>query len=191
VCKSRELSESAASSQQLAEALSRHRNLGIITVKSLSAEPTYSEPTAALLEQWFTPEERGAHGLPTELRERLELLIPHGGEGPPEQRLWKRARGERSLKVHFVPLAGEGHERPWALLLEDVLLGVPMPSVWREQLTPREAEVVERALQYLDNQDIGEQLGCTVATVKKHLQRAFEKLAVENRNMLLYWAVRR
>ncbi|WP_224240475.1 helix-turn-helix transcriptional regulator [Hyalangium gracile] len=159
-------------------------------MKLPSAEQTRSRCASAMLEKWFTPEERGPHGLPTELWERLSLLATLEGGGTQEQRTWKRQGKDRSLKVTFTPLEEEGRPSSWVLLLEELLHGVPMPARWRKVLTPREAEVVELALYYFDNRDIGQQLGCTEATVKKHLQRAFEKLAVENRNMLLYWAVR-
>ncbi|WP_224368560.1 helix-turn-helix transcriptional regulator [Hyalangium versicolor] len=191
LCQSVELKEKVARDHQLMEALSHHQTIGSIMVKLPSGEQTRSERATALLEQWFTPQERGPQGLPPELMERLALLDSMDGGGSHEQRTWKKAGGDTSLKVTFVPLPARDGQTLWVLLLEEVQNGVPMPSAWRKRLTPREAEVVEGALCYLDNQDIGQRLGCSEATVKKHLQRAFEKLAVENRNMLLYWAVRR
>lgn len=191
LCKSYVLSETLARSHQLVEALSLHQKIGSIVVKLPSHELMCSERAIGLLNEWFPPQERGANGLPTELQERLTVLAKPEEGDPHGQRSWRRTGSSKCLRVNFAPLPGEELCRPWVLLLEEVPLGVPMPLVWREKLTPREAEVVECALQYLDNQDIGEQLGCTEATVKKHLQRAFEKLGVENRNMLFYWAVRR
>jgi DNA-binding CsgD family transcriptional regulator len=189
VCKSYALSENLAQSHQLVEALSRNQSIGSILVKPSAGGLTCSARATVLLEKWF-PQEQGTQSLPKELHERLELLATLEG-GKQDQHGWSRMEAAESLKVSFVPLSGQGVHRAWVLLLEEVPLGVPLPRVWHAKLTKREAEVVECALQYLDNRDIADQLKCTEATVKKHLQRAFEKLGVENRNMLLYWAVRR
>jgi DNA-binding CsgD family transcriptional regulator len=191
LCKSYVLCETLARNHQLVEALSLHQKIGSIVVKLPSHELMYSERAITLLNEWFPPQERETNGLPTELQERLKVLAKPAEGDSPGQRSWRRTGPSKCLSVSFAPLPGEELCRPWVLLLEEAPLGVPMPLVWRKKLTPREAEVVERALQYLDNRDIGQQLGCTEATVKKHMQRAFEKLGVENRNMLLYWAVRR
>jgi DNA-binding NarL/FixJ family response regulator len=190
VCKSYALSENLAQSHQLVEALSRNQSIGSILVKSSSGGLTCSARATALLEKWF-PQEQVSQSLPQALQERLALLATLEEEGTQSQQGWSRTEAAESLKVSFVPLSGQGVHRAWVLLLEEVPLGVPLPRVWHAKLTKREAEVVECALQYLDNRDIADQLKCTEATVKKHLQRAFEKLGVENRNMLLYWAVRR
>ncbi|MFL5346468.1 MAG: response regulator transcription factor [Hyalangium sp.] len=156
---------------------------------------TCSEGAMELLDEWFPPHERGDNGLPKEWQERLlklEQLEQLEEDKKQEQFSWKRTGASQGLRVNFVPLPpGQEPHRSWVLLLEKVSFGLTMPLVWRKVLTHREAEVVECALQYMDNKEIGEQLKCTEATVKKHLQRAFEKLGVETRNMLFYWASRR
>lgn len=48
-------------------------------------------------------------------------------------------------------------------------------------VSPREAEVLFWLLEGKSNGDIGTILGVAEATVKKHLERVFEKLGVENR----------
>ena len=48
-------------------------------------------------------------------------------------------------------------------------------------LTPREREVVDWLGEGKSNWAIGQILGCSEETVKKHLQRAYRKLGVETR----------
>ncbi len=48
-------------------------------------------------------------------------------------------------------------------------------------VSPREAEVLFWLLEGKSNADIGSILGVAEATVKKHLERVFDKLGVENR----------
>jgi DNA-binding CsgD family transcriptional regulator len=48
-------------------------------------------------------------------------------------------------------------------------------------LTPREREVVDWLGEGKSNWSIGQILGCSEETVKKHLQRAYRKLGVETR----------
>ena len=49
------------------------------------------------------------------------------------------------------------------------------------KLTPREAEVLYWVVKGKINRDIGDFLGASPMTVKKHLQRVFAKLGVETR----------
>jgi DNA-binding CsgD family transcriptional regulator len=50
------------------------------------------------------------------------------------------------------------------------------------QPTPREREVIELVRAGRSNAEIAAELGIAVATVKKHLERTFRKLGVENRS---------
>jgi DNA-binding CsgD family transcriptional regulator len=49
-------------------------------------------------------------------------------------------------------------------------------------LTPREAEALYWVAKGKTNRDIGEIVGASPATVKKHLEHVYEKLGVETRN---------
>ena len=60
----------------------------------------------------------------------------------------------------------------------------PAASLAPEGLTAREWEVGRLAAQGLTNQEIGQQLFLSLATVKTHLGRLFEKLQVTNRVQL-------
>ena len=53
------------------------------------------------------------------------------------------------------------------------------------ELTTREEEVIELMRRGLTNREIGERLGVSINTVKKHLANAFEKRGLRNRRQLL------
>ncbi len=94
------------------------------------------------------------------------------------------------LQASFVPLPEVQGRRPWALVLKEVTDGVALPAAWRERLTEREAQVAGCVLKGWDNQLVADELGCTLATVKKHLQRVFDKLGVSSRAALMHLAAR-
>ena len=48
-------------------------------------------------------------------------------------------------------------------------------------LTPRQREVIHWVVNGKSNWEIAQIIGCTEATVKKHLQQIYKKLNVENR----------
>ncbi len=56
-------------------------------------------------------------------------------------------------------------------------------------LTPREREVLHWMCECKTNWEIGQIIGCSEATVKKHLSNVFRKLVVDNR-MQAAWVYR-
>jgi RNA polymerase sigma-70 factor len=106
----------------------------------------------------------------------LEAIFRHQGtEGivlaPPGTEVMRTAQASTLLEKWFAP--------------QEVTGEMVMPSAWRTLLTQRQAQVVDRVLKGWDNKLIAEDLGCTVATVKKHLQRIFDKLGVSSQASLL------
>jgi DNA-binding CsgD family transcriptional regulator len=59
------------------------------------------------------------------------------------------------------------------------------------QLTPREAEVLYWVVKGKINRDIGDIVGSSPMTVKKHLERVFIKLGVETRTAAAAMAMSR
>ena len=55
----------------------------------------------------------------------------------------------------------------------------------RYALSPRETEVVELVLRGYSNQDISAALRVSLATIKKHLTRVFDKVGVDSRAQLI------
>ncbi|MBT8042928.1 MAG: helix-turn-helix transcriptional regulator [Pontiella sp.] len=53
-----------------------------------------------------------------------------------------------------------------------------------EQLTPRQRDVVELVAAGMDNQQIADELGISILTVKKHLQAIFQSMDVQHRTEL-------
>lgn len=175
----------------LLESLFHHQGAESVVLRPPGTELMRTARATALLERWFAPIERGPGGLPGVLSEQLARLASDGGQVNGASDTWTRSGPGVDLRVAFVPLPEDrGSPRPWALVLQEVRHTVPLPEPWRQQLTEREAEVVGCALRGWDNQLIAEELGCSVGTVKKHLQRVFDKLGVDSRAALLHRASR-
>ena len=66
--------------------------------------------------------------------------------------------------------------------------GVPDPQAGFPALTAREAEVLERIAQGLDNAQIAAHLDLSEKTVRNHITRIFDKLGVENRSQTIVLA---
>ncbi|HYH96343.1 response regulator transcription factor [Hyalangium sp.] len=145
-----------------------------------------------LLKTWFAPVELGPQGLPVVLLERLRAFAsaPQGAGDP--QEIWERQGLDRRLKVAFRRMQEQEGRKLWALFLHEEVrveeLAVPQP--WREVLTSREVQVMEGVLKGWDNELLAEHLKCSVGTVKKHVQRIFDKLGVGSRSALIEKAAR-
>jgi DNA-binding CsgD family transcriptional regulator len=163
-----------------------------IAVALPATERLRTPGATALLETWFKPEELDPRGgLPTVLLERLELLESgRKHAGPESANLWMREGLEKSLRVSFVPIPEQGSGRLWGMMFQEVGNWATVPSAWRALLTQREQQVAECVLRGWDNQLIKEHLKCSLGTVKKHLQRVFDKLGVDSRAALIHKATR-
>jgi DNA-binding NarL/FixJ family response regulator len=159
------------------------RGFEAVVVALPGREISRTAGATALIERWFASEERG-RGLPLCLVEHLREAIGASCAPPGE---WVRARASTSLRVSFVSVRGCG--AAWAFVLHEVPTAAELPASWLQKgLTPREVEVVARTLRGWDNRLIAEDLDCTLATVKKHLQRIFQKLGMHSRAALLHAA---
>ena len=69
-----------------------------------------------------------------------------------------------------------------AALPQTVVLPVPLtPAAVNEVLTPRELDTVRLVGQGLSNKEIARHLGVSVATVRTHLNKAYDKLGSDSR----------
>lgn len=75
-------------------------------------------------------------------------------------------------------------------LLKEVSGTPSAPPAWRERLTPREYEVVDRVVRGWDNRLVAEEIGCAEWTVRTHLKSVYPKLGVETRAQLIVRAIR-
>ncbi|MEY4752492.1 MAG: hypothetical protein RJA44_167 [Pseudomonadota bacterium] len=88
--------------------------------------------------------------------------------------------GPRRLRFTLHEATGDGE---WMLVLREADDAAALEAlVLAFGLTPREAEVLYWVAKGKTNRDVGDILGASPATVKKHLERIYEKLGVETRN---------
>jgi DNA-binding CsgD family transcriptional regulator len=130
----------------------------------IPAQPHPSEPRAEFAlffsrkEEFFT------------IREQLFMIYlrPH---------IW---RAEQAWKTH----PHRQHQPPLHLLPKEddiVIPNHPVGMIQRLGLTHRQAEVMLLVTQGKDNCWISEHLGCSVKTVKKHLENIYVRLGVATR----------
>ena len=103
------------------------------------------------------------------------------------------SRGARRLNFALHAMSTEGAaDGEWLLVLreaDDASAVEAMLHAFR--LTAREAEVLYWLTQGKTNKDIGDILGASPATVKKHLEHVYEKLGVETRTAAASMALAR
>jgi DNA-binding CsgD family transcriptional regulator len=165
------------------EALLLSRGGSIVLVAPPATEVGRTAGAATLIESWFAPHERRAGGLPDPLLALLaQATLGPVGQGFPVR--WTKSRADATLQVSLVPLSGMGRAK-WMLVLEEEQSAVATPPAWRALLTPREQEVAAAVTRGWDNRLIASELGCSEATVKKHMQKIFDKLGVQSRTALV------
>lgn len=173
---------------QFPELLLRHRKMDCLVLTPKGREEMRTDRVTALLEDWFSPSELGPSGLPREWLERLAWLVRLENSGHFGLDLWERRRQDRKLRVTFVHLPEQNGRRLWTLVLDTVAYPLPIPSVWRKQLTPRETEVTYHLLQNHDAESISYRLGISLHTARTHVKNIREKLRVQSREEILYQA---
>jgi CheY-like chemotaxis protein/DNA-binding CsgD family transcriptional regulator len=88
-------------------------------------------------------------------------------------------RGARQLVCN---LQGKTVDEDWLVVLREVSDAATVEATMQAfRLTLRESEVLYWVVKGKTNRDIGDILGASPATVKKHLERVYEKLGVETR----------
>ncbi len=99
------------------------------------------------------------------------------------------ARGERQL---VCTLQGRTPDEDWLIVLREVSDAATVEATMQALgLTLRESEVLYWVVKGKTNRDIGDILGSSPATVKKHLERVYEKLGVETRTAAASVAMQR
>ncbi|MEY4561566.1 MAG: hypothetical protein RLZZ618_843 [Pseudomonadota bacterium] len=98
----------------------------------------------------------------------------------PEARSFTVVQDNRQL---VLTLQERTSDDDWMIVLREVSDAAIVAAVMSTfKLTLREAEVLYWVVKGKTNRDIGDILGSSPATVKKHLEHVFEKLGVETRN---------
>jgi DNA-binding CsgD family transcriptional regulator len=124
---------------------------------------------------------------------------------PPELHTWLQAaaagRDVRPLSTHLdaginsqlvATLQGRTVDDDWLVVLREVSDAATVQATMQAfGLTLRESEVLYWVAKGKTNRDIGDILGSSPATVKKHLERVYEKLGVETRTAAASMALQR
>jgi DNA-binding CsgD family transcriptional regulator len=99
------------------------------------------------------------------------------------------ARGARQV---VATLQGRTLDDDWLVVLREVSDAATVQATMQAfGLTLRESEVLYWVAKGKTNRDIGDILGSSPATVKKHLERIYEKLGVETRTAAAAMAMQR
>lgn len=111
----------------------------------------------------------------------------------PEARPLSVARpGPQGVQQLVCTLQGRTSDDDWLLVLREVSDAAAVQAIQQMlKLTLRESEVLYWVVKGKTNRDIGDILGASPATVKKHLERVHEKLGVETRTAAAAVAVQK
>ena len=125
---------------------------------------------------------------PGEVPEALRGWLQQAAAGR-EVRPLSTARGARQL---VATLQGRTVDEDWLVVLREVSDAATVEATMQAfGLTLRESEVLYWVVKGKTNRDIGDILGSSPATVKKHLERIYEKLGVETRTAAASMAMQR
>ncbi len=125
---------------------------------------------------------------PEEVPSNLLAWLTAASQGR-EERPLTTARGARQL---VATLQGRTVDDDWLVVLREVNDAATVEATMLAfGLTLRESEVLYWVAKGKTNRDIGDILGSSPATVKKHLERVYEKLGVETRTAAASMAMQR
>jgi DNA-binding CsgD family transcriptional regulator len=123
--------------------------------------------------------------LPRRDPQRLPFVLRSWLDGPGRQnKPFEVEKLQGSLSVSLLAREGDG---ACCLLLKEIGSRTVERTV-AQRLSAREAEVLYWVARGKSNSQIGVILNLKIATVKKHLQRIYPKLGVENRTAAAYFA---
>ncbi|MGK3969233.1 response regulator transcription factor [Sorangium sp. So ce118] len=164
------------------DAILQQKGIEAVMVAAGCAEVARTRGAAALISRWFTPVELNRAGLPAAVLEQLSAAMRQQARAPKVPTSFTRlAPPGIELQITFVPLPEGAFPATWAMVLQENPL---VPAAWQEVLTPRQSEIASRIVLGWDNRLIADELGCTVATIKKHVLHIYDRLGVSSRSGL-------
>jgi DNA-binding response OmpR family regulator/DNA-binding CsgD family transcriptional regulator len=162
-----------------------------ITVRTSDGRLMWQTPLARDLLRRYANTEAPVTPLPVLTWLRQHLADAHRHIEPPRLVM---ALGPRRLTFRLHRHVGDEEQEPgdWLIVMEETSDGVAIENLVQAfGLTSREAEVLYWVAQGKINRDIGDILGASPATVKKHLERVYAKLGVETRTAAAAMAMNR
>ncbi len=164
-----------------------------VTVRARDGRLVWQTPLAReLLKNWFGEPTPYA---PEEVQVWLRRVVVAGepleiAAEPPRLAI-ERGASRLTFRLHQQAGDSEGGG-DWLLVMREVSDAKIIESMQLAfKLTAREAEVLYWVVKGKINRDIGDILGASPATVKKHLERVFAKLGVETRTSAAGMAMNR
>jgi CheY-like chemotaxis protein/DNA-binding CsgD family transcriptional regulator len=146
-----------------------------------SGRAVWQTPLARkLLQDYFGEVLAGASSseMPQQLLKWLQAQSDAAAQGHPPKPL-ALVNGARQLVIN---LQERTSDEDWLIVMREVSDTAVVEAMMQSfRLTLREAEVLYWVVKGKTNRDIGDILGSSPATVKKHLEHVYEKLGVETR----------
>jgi DNA-binding CsgD family transcriptional regulator/CheY-like chemotaxis protein len=118
------------------------------------------------------------------LHTSLQRLAQQGGPARPDNLSIERGATRLTFRLHQQTGDSDAtaEDGEWLIVMREVSDTAVIEAMSLSfKLTPREAEVLYWVVKGKTNKDIGDILGSSPMTVKKHLERIFVKLGVETR----------
>jgi DNA-binding CsgD family transcriptional regulator len=118
------------------------------------------------------------------LRTSLRRLAQQGESARPDSLNIERGATRLTFRLHQQTGDSDAtaEDGEWLIVMREVSDTAVIEAMSLSfKLTPREAEVLYWVVKGKTNKDIGDILGSSPMTVKKHLERIFVKLGVETR----------
>ena len=139
-----------------------------------------------ILQQWFGGD---SPWTPPPLLDWVRQQVAAGAAAGVGSQAGSLVQGARRL--HFTLHESTGEDE-WLIVLREANDAAMLEGMMLAfKLTAREAEVLYWVVKGKTNRDVGDILGASAATVKKHLERVYEKLGVETRTAAASLAIER
>ena len=167
-----------------------------VTVRAADGRLLWTTALAReLLQQYFGADAASAAAvLPEPVAQWLRRSLPAPGQPlPPDPPRYAVDQGARRLSFSLHQQVGDSEGGgDWLLVMREVSDAAVIESLAQAfRLTAREAEVLYWVVKGKINRDIGDILGASPATVKKHLERILAKMGVETRTAAAAMAMNR
>ena len=164
-----------------------------LTVRASDGRLVWQTPLAReLLQAWFgEPSPWAPEAVQVWLRRVVATQVPLDPQTEPPRLAIEQGARRLTFRLHQQAGDSEGGG-DWLLVMREVSDAKIVESISLAfKLTAREAEVLYWVVKGKINRDIGDILGASPATVKKHLERVFAKLGVETRTAAAAMAMNR